>query len=141
MSTKPSKKRKKARIKYYEAPPKSRAAYFFASFFTTLFFLLSVIGLYIVNKNSMRVGFGMDVQTFSISNTSSGYEVSVAGERFSIDKNYIDAAYSVIGRLRAVKLENEPEPLYFFDVLKEGVKTSAFELMKYYDPLKPAEQR
>jgi|GEM_PF-2845550 len=136
MSTRPFKQRKKTRVKYYEAPPKSRAAYFFASFFITAFFLLSIIGLYIVNKNSMHVGFGMDVQAFSISATSTRYEVSVVGKRFSVDKNSIAAAHSVIERLKTIKLESEPEPFYFFDVLKEGIKASEFELLKYYDPIK-----
>ncbi|HEX2937651.1 MAG TPA: hypothetical protein VHO66_01880 [Ruminiclostridium sp.] len=127
-------RRKKSKIKFYEAPAKSRASYFFASFFITLSLLLTGLGLIVVNINSKQLGFGEDLQVFSVSCDEKQYDVSVIGSSFSVDKFYVDSAADYINRSYLTKLQNEPEPFCFFDNVLERIVSAEYELLSEYCP-------
>lgn len=93
-------KRKK---KYCEAPPRSPRAKFVTSFIITLTLLLSFVGFYVVYRNSQNLGWGDAKEIFSIARTDDNVNITVMENEYSLDKNLVSGADSVINKLNSLR--------------------------------------
>lgn len=106
-------KRKESR--YVPAPPRSPAAYFWTSFILTLAFCLSAAGFIIVDKNSQKMGWGHDMQVFTVVTGGERLGFTFMDKTFAVDTAYVldakNKAENVLGRVKAGCSILEPGPL------------------------------
>lgn len=135
MSSKAEKKRAK---RYLPAPPKSSSSYFFTSFILTLALCLSAVGFIVVDKNSQKMGWGHDLQVFSVISGSDkvGFtfmdnDFFVDAERFYDVKNTFDEVFS---KAKTCYNSIEPEPVYFSRVIYRWCYQEVAQLLEAYGP-------
>jgi hypothetical protein len=122
-------KKKKRKIKYYEAPAKSRASYFFTAFFLTFALIVFAIGFFIADRNSQRLGWGQDSQVFAVTNSGNNIGVTVMGNDYTIDTGCLNGAKAALGKAGQVEAYLEPEPVRLAEIALRQLHSYEEELL------------
>lgn len=132
-----STKKRKPKVIYYPAPAKGRASYFFTSFFLTIAVVLCGIGLLVADRNSQRLGWGRDIEVFSVTDTGKDkgkqIDVTVMGNNFTIDTAYLNDAQAVLKKAGLVQQYIEPVPLQFAEIAATKLCILEQEILKNCD--------
>lgn len=110
-----SKAEKRKVKKYSTAPPKSSVSYFLTSFILTLVLCFSAAGFVIANRNSQKMGWGNNIQVFSVISGTEQVGFTFMDNSYTVDsaiirdtKNTVD---NVLNKVRVGYGFLEPEPL------------------------------
>lgn len=65
--------------------------------------LLSLVGFYVVYRNSQNLGWGDAKDIFSVARTNDSINITVIENEYSLDKSYLDSADSVMKKINTVR--------------------------------------